>query len=96
MHRDELEIRTRDQLNARRNYFLGVWAGTQLGLQHRELDDYIEEVMLSDFEEPGPFDILGKVQADLANAGIDLESGDLLNRFKNIEQNVRRELLSTD
>lgn len=96
MRREDLEIQTRDQLNARRNYLLGIWAGTRLGLQHRELDEYIEEVMLSDFEEPGPFDILGKVQADLANAGIDVESSQLLNHFKGIEQSVRGELLSTD
>ena len=96
MQREELEIQTRDQLNARRNYLLGIWAGTRLGLQNRELDEYIEEVMLSDFQEPGPFDILRKVQADLANAGIDVESSQLLNHFKGIEQSVRGELLSTD
>jgi hypothetical protein len=96
MLREELEIETRDQVNARRNYLLGVWAGTRLGLRHRELDRYIEEVMLADFEEPGPYDILGKVQADLAHAGIDFEIGDLLNHFKRIELSVRRELHATD
>jgi hypothetical protein len=96
MHTEELEFRTREHLNARRNYFLGVWAGNQLGLEHRELDSYVEEVMLADFEEPGPFDILRKVQGDLASAGIELRSDELLNHFKGIEKSVRKELLSTD
>ena len=96
MHRSELEFETRDQVNARRNYFLGRWAGTQLGLKGHELEEYVEEVMLSDFREPGPFDLISKVQADLAEAGIHMESEELLGRLKGIERSVRGELLSTD
>lgn len=96
MHTQELEFQTRDQVNARRNYFLGHWAGIQLGLRDRDLEKYAEEVMLSDFEEPGPFDVIRKVQADLQEAGIHVDSRDLLRRFTRIEHSVRGELLSTD
>lgn len=92
----DLEDQTRGQVNARRNYLLGLWAGNLLGLRHRDLDDYIEEVMLSDFEEPGPDDIIRKVKADLERSSIHFEKAELLDRLKVIERSVRAEVLSTD
>jgi hypothetical protein len=90
---DEL---TRGQVNARRNYLMGLWAGNQLGLQSSELTRYVQEVMLSDFEEPGPQDVIRKVRSDLAQSGISLEEAELMNRFATIERDVRAEMLSTD
>jgi hypothetical protein len=56
----------------------------------------VEEVMLSDLEEPGPNDILRKVKTDLERAGFHVEHAELLDRFKTIERSVRAEVLSTD
>jgi hypothetical protein len=96
MKNPDFDDQTRGQVNARRNYLLGLWAGRQLGLRKGELSIYVEEVMLSDFEEPGPNDILRKVEADLRRAGFHVEHRELLDRFKTIERSVRAEVLSTD
>jgi hypothetical protein len=96
MQIQDFDDQTRGQVNARRNYLLGLWVGKQLGLRQDELSIYVEEVMLSDFEEPGPNDILRKVKADLEHAGFHVEHTELLDRFKTIERSVRAEVLSTD
>ncbi len=96
MESPDFDDQTRGQINARRNYLLGLWAGRQLGLRQQQLSTYVEEVMLSDFKEPGPNDILGKVKADLQRAGFNVEHTELLDRFKTIEHSVRAEVLSTD
>lgn len=95
---DQIEIETRasGQINARRNYLMAVWAGRQLDLPPQELPAYVDEVMLSDFEEPGPHDVVRKVQADFLKRGIAIDETRLLRQLRMIENNVRAELLSTD
>ncbi len=83
-------------VNARRNYFMGVWAGKQLGLRSDQLDDYAASVMEADSRVPGPADVIAKVKTDLARFGKALTDTHLLEQFKSFERQARAEMLVTD
>jgi hypothetical protein len=95
---DQLEIETRasGQVIARRNYLLAIWAGRQMALSATELPDYIDAVMKSDFEEPGPQDVIRKLQSDFSKRGMPVGMSQLLSQLQKIEKSVRAELLTTD
>ncbi len=92
----ELDMATRDQVNARRNYLMGLWAGQKLGVPESELPRYVGEVMAADFEEPGPQDVVRKLRRDFAATGLDVSEAEVMQQLKNAEKSVRSELLSTD
>jgi hypothetical protein len=92
----QLEASTADCVVARRNYFLGMWAGRKLGLQGDELADYIDQVMVSDFEIDGPDDIIAKIHGDFTRHGVTSNREDVLAELKRTEREVRAELLATD
>lgn len=95
---DQLEIETRasGQVIARRNYLLAVWAGKQMSLSAHELPAYVDAVMKSDFEEPGPHDVIRKLQSDFSKRGMKVGAPQLLSQLQKIEKSVRAELLTTD
>ena len=92
----EIEMATRGQVNARRNYIMGLWAGKMIGVDKRQLPHYVVAVMQSDYEEPGPGDVVRKISRDLNAHGIELGGAEILRQLKSVERNVRAELLSTD
>ena len=92
----DFEMATRGQVNARRNYLMALWAGRMLGKGEQELPDYVHEVMRSDFEEPGPGDVVRKVSRDLASADHDISEEEVLRQLTMMEKSVRSELLATD
>ena len=95
---DHVEIETRDsgQVIARRNYLLAVWAGKQMSLSAEELPAFIDDVMRSDFEEPGPHDVIRKLEGDFRKRGVQISAPQLLAQLQKIEKSVRAELLTTD
>jgi hypothetical protein len=60
---------------ARRNKLLGLWAGALIGKD--DVDAYAKEVVASDFEEAGDEDVVRKVAADLASAGVSVGADDI-------------------
>ena len=67
-HSAELQFK----VMARRNKLLGQWAAEQLRKTPEQTAEYVRDVIASDFERPGDDDVLEKVHADLAAAGIGL------------------------
>ena len=55
---------------ARRNFYLGLWAGRQLGIDEEQLPEYARSVVAADYEEPGPEDIIRKLARDFAANGL--------------------------
>ncbi|MEM9472438.1 MAG: ATPase inhibitor subunit zeta [Pseudomonadota bacterium] len=92
----DLEMATRGQVNARRNYLMGLWAGRKLGIGDKDLPHYVHEVMLSDFQEPGPGDVVRKVSRDLAAVDGKISEEEVLRQLTMMEKSVRSELLATD
>lgn len=66
-HDEELAFKA----GARRNKLLGLWAAGKLGKAGDEAEAYAKSVVMADFEEAGDDDVLRKVMADFAGAGVD-------------------------
>ena len=65
----DAELRFR--VAARRNRLLGDWAARHLGLGGDAADAYAKSIVAADLEEAGDEDVIRKLVADLAPAGID-------------------------
>lgn len=87
---------THHSVNARRNYYMGLWAGRQLGLNADDLQQYASSVMKADEEEPGPFDMIRKVSSDFRQLGRKVSESQLLEQLKAFEKNARAEMCATD
>lgn len=55
---------------ARRNKLLGLWAAEKLGKSGTDADAYARSVVLADVQAAGDADVLRRVTADLASAGV--------------------------
>ncbi len=60
-HDEEMQFKAQ----ARANKLLGLWAAELLGKTGDAAEAYALEVIKSDFDEPGPEDVIRKVAADL-------------------------------
>jgi len=65
-HDAEIEFKA----TARRDRFLGIWAGALMGLSGQDLADYAGAIVRSDFKHPRDEDVLRKVANDLAASGV--------------------------
>lgn len=63
---------------ARRNKLLGLWAAEKLGRAGDDAAAYAKEVVAADFDRPGDEDVIEKVLADFAAAGITLGRADVV------------------
>ena len=60
-HEQNIKIK----IEAMRNKMLGAWAAEVKGLDEDETEQYIKEVVKSDFQEAGDEDVFRKLQDDL-------------------------------
>ncbi len=67
----------RFKAEARRNKLLGQWAAELLGKSGDAVEEYVREVVRSDFEEPGDEDVFRKVRGDLDEAGVSVSDEEL-------------------
>lgn len=66
-HDEDMKFR----IAARRNRLIGDWAAGRLGLSDEAADAYAKSVVAADLQEAGDEDVIRKLVADLAPAGID-------------------------
>jgi hypothetical protein len=62
---------------SRRNFYLGLWAGRQLGIREELLRDYARSVAAADYEQPGYEDIFRKLARDFAATGLLFPRGEV-------------------
>jgi hypothetical protein len=65
------DAETRFRILARRDRLVGDWAAAHLKLGGTEAEAYAKSVVLADLEEAGDEDVVRKLVADLASAGVD-------------------------
>ena len=65
------------KVTSRRNRLLGQWAAKKMGLSEEESEAYAKSVIRADFEEAGDEDIVRKLAADLAKAGVPVEEAEI-------------------
>ena len=62
---------------ARRNKLLGLWVAKELGMSGDAASTYARTVVAAEFEGPGDRDVVHKVMADLAAAGVATSEAEL-------------------
>ena len=65
------------KINAKRNKYLGEWAAEKLGKSDIDKEAYVQEVIKSDFAEPGDEDVFRKIKGDFENASIKIEDSEI-------------------
>lgn len=90
-HEQELGFKIRN----RRNKLFGLWvAQTHLGLAGEAATAYAKDVVMADFELPGDQDMLGKVRADLQQAGKDVSLHLLEKHLRQCEAEARKQVMA--
>jgi len=77
-HDQELQFK----VAARSNKYLGEWASSKLGKNDLEKQNYIQEIIKADMEEPGNEDVFRKVQKDFKSASISVEDNEIRNQME--------------
>ncbi len=80
---------------ARRNRLVGEWAAARMGLTAEETDAYAKAVVQADFEEVGDEDVVRKLIADFAAAGVDVTDDDIRTALADKSVEARRQLIES-
>ena len=81
------------KITNRRNKLLGLWAAEKLGKDGNAADAYAKEVVMSDFELPGDEDVIAKVLADFAKAGLALGKSDISYEINRLDGVARDQIM---
>ena len=65
------------KIAARSNKYLGKWAGSKLGKNEAETQNYIQEIIKADMEEAGQEDVFRKIKKDFQAASISVEESEI-------------------
>ena len=89
VHDEELQFK----VNAKRNKYLGEWAAEKLGKLDTDKEEYIQEVIKSDFAEPGDEDVFRKIQGDLQKASISISDSEIREQMSSLLERAKKEFL---
>ena len=70
------------KIAARSNKYLGKWAGSKLGKNEVETQNYIQEIIKADMEEAGDEDVFRKVKKDFETNSIIIEDSEIRNQME--------------
>jgi len=87
---------TRDNAIARRNVLVALWAGSLMGLQGSALSAYAVEVHAADHLVTGDADVIAKLRADLAAAGVTVGDAEIRARLEGFHREALRQVRATD
>jgi len=79
------------KINARRNKYLGEWVAEKIKLNEEEKKNYIEEVIKSDFSEPGDQDVFRKLKEDLLKAGFNDIDEEIRNKMNELMERAKKD-----
>ena len=75
-HDEEMQFK----VNAKRNKYLGEWAAEKLSSLDKK--KYIQEIIKSDFAEPGDEDVFRKIQNDFTKANLNISESEIREQMK--------------
>ncbi len=81
------------KVNAKRNKHLGEWAAEKLGKSDTDKEAYIQEVIKSDFAEPGDEDVFRKIQDDFKKASIGIPDSKIREQMSSLQERAKKDLL---
>ena len=81
------------KVNAKRNKYLGEWAADKLGKVDSDRAAYAQEVIKSDFAEPGDEDVFRKIQSDFKKALISISDSKIREQMSSLLERAKKEFL---
>ncbi len=81
---------------ARRNFYLGLWAGQALGFADDVLQRYARSVVEADYEETGHEDVIRKLLRDFAAAGSAMTRPEIERQLRHTQTIAARHLSMSD
>ena len=81
------------KVNAKRNKYLGEWAAEKLSKLDIDKEAYVQEVIKSDFAEPGDEDVFRKIQSDFKKASISTPDSEIREQMTSLLERAQKELL---
>jgi len=81
------------KVNAKRNKYLGEWAADKLGKKDRDRTAYAQEVIKSDFAEPGDEDVFRKIQSDFKKASISIPDSEIREQMSSLLERAKKDFL---
>ena len=69
------------KVSARRNKHLAEWAGSKLGKNDDQKQNYIQELIKADMKETGNEDVFRKVKKDFENSAISMDDSEIRNQM---------------
>jgi hypothetical protein len=81
------------KVNAKRNKYLGEWAAEKLDKSDVDKEAYVQEVIKSDFAEPGDEDVFRKIQGDFKKASIGISDSEIREQMSSLLERAKKDLL---
>ena len=81
------------KVNAKRNKYLGEWAANKLGKVGSDKEIYVQEVIKSDFAEPGDEDVFRKIQSDFKKASITISDSEIREQMSSLLERAKKDFL---
>ena len=81
------------KVNAKRNKYLGEWAAGKLDKSDIDKEAYIQEVIKSDFAEPGDEDVFRKIQGDFKKASISISDLEIREQMSSLLERAKKDFL---
>ena len=79
------------KINARRNKYLGEWAADKLGKTDKAT--YVQEVIKSDFVEPGDEDVFKKIQNDFKKINKNIPDEEIREQMKLTLERAKKDFI---
>ena len=74
------------------NKSLGKWAAEQLGVNNSKIDEYINEVIVADFDEPGVEGVIKKIFNDFEKAKINISYSEVKEKLLMYEKEAKNKI----
>ena len=81
------------KVNAKKNRYLAEWASSKIGKSEDEKSNYIQEVIKSDFAEPGDEDVFRKIQSDFKQASISTPDSEIREQMISLLERAKKDFL---
>ena len=81
------------KIDAKRNKYLGEWAAGKLNKTDKDKEIYIQEVIKSDFAEPGDEDVFKKIQGDFKKASLSITDLEIREQMNSLLDRAKKEFL---
>jgi hypothetical protein len=81
---------------ARRDFYLGLWAGRKLGLSGGALQDYAQSIVEADYKTPGREVLIQRLKRDFVDHCFPVERDEIESALRRSEANALEQFMVSD